>query len=295
MNTNLRILVGLVLLGGLVLAHDATAQRGGAATRLRPATRPVTPVITSTPTPTANTPLDPFQTYAGVFLSDCANPNSARLTVSGGVLTFLDGERRVSGSRLMNSNSPAAVVDDHTLVGEVAGNGTMRFIAIRDASGEYMTIEGDPGVLDALGPDARRLQFRRCDTAVGAVPTGVTPAGKTTTPVINGPAMMTDSKFRTTYTKTLGFRARDPWLSTLEGPGPATRTVKIDGRNYVLVSSCKEHDCNKRNVVVLYSAAQNVVYGKLYEAGTMSYLGSPPATVARQLDALWKEAWRPEP
>src|SRR5262245_14850077 len=108
MNAFFRPMVGLVLTGALVLAvaPPAAAQSRGRVRGSRPVAQVVTPAPNALP--------DPFQTYAGTFLSDCTNANSARLTVVGGVLTFIDGERRVSGTRIltMASDGSAPPVTD---------------------------------------------------------------------------------------------------------------------------------------------------------------------------------------
>ncbi len=61
------------------------------------------------------------------------------------------------------------------------------------------------------------------------------------------------------YHKTLGTNVKEPWLARLDGPSPQTRKVKVAGAEYVLVSSCKPHDCANHNTVLLYSASRGIV------------------------------------
>jgi len=49
--------------------------------------------------------------------------------------------------------------------------------------------------------------------------------------------------------------------------GRARSETKLNwphGTEYLLASACKDHDCADNNTVLLYSAAQGVVYGKVY-------------------------------
>jgi hypothetical protein len=63
----------------------------------------------------------------------------------------------------------------------------------------------------------------------------------------------------------------------------------------VLLSACKNHDCADYNTVQLYSAAQDVVYGKVYQRGSSTLIGSPPPAVVPALEGLWKKEWRSQP
>jgi len=44
--------------------------------------------------------------------------------------------------------------------------------------------------------------------------------------------------------------------------------------------------------VLLYSAAQGVVYGKVYRQRSSTLIGAPPLAVASELDRLWQAEWR---
>jgi len=44
--------------------------------------------------------------------------------------------------------------------------------------------------------------------------------------------------------------------------------------------------------VLLYSAANGVVYGTIYEGGKATLIGAPPPAVAAELEKLWKTEWR---
>ena len=55
------------------------------------------------------------------------------------------------------------------------------------------------------------------------------------------------------------------------------------GTEYLLASACKDHD---NNTVLLYSATQGVVYGKVYRQRRSILIG------ASELDRLWQAEWR---
>jgi hypothetical protein len=55
------------------------------------------------------------------------------------------------------------------------------------------------------------------------------------------------------------------------------------------------HDCYENNVVFLYSARQNLVYGKVYHGGKSTLIGEPPPEVAKDLERLWQELFRSNP
>ena len=65
------------------------------------------------------------------------------------------------------------------------------------------------------------------------------------------------------------------------------------GTEYLLARACKDHDCADNNTVLLYSAVQGVVYGKVYRQRRSTLIGAPPPAVASKLDRLWQAEWRP--
>ncbi|MBK9471583.1 MAG: hypothetical protein IPO18_04775 [bacterium] len=84
----------------------------------------------------------------------------------------------------------------------------------------------------------------------------------------------------------------EPWLTDLDGPSALNRIVTVDAEEYVLASACKNHDCAENNLVLLYSAQQDLVYGLVYRNGASTLLGAPPPTVAQALETFWWRAFR---
>ena len=48
-------------------------------------------------------------------------------------------------------------------------------------------------------------------------------------------------------------------------------------------------------MVVLYSSAKKVAYGKVYMAGKSSMFGNPPPPVAKEIGEYWRLTYRANP
>ena len=107
--------------------------------------------------------------------------------------------------------------------------------------------------------------------------------------------VLLDPKVKAAYYRALGKLTSEPWLAKLDGPSPQNKRVKVAGADYVLMSSCKNHDCAENNAVLLYSSAENAMYGKVYQRGRSTLIGAPSPAVATELDRLWKSEWRSPP
>jgi len=55
---------------------------------------------------------------------------------------------------------------------------------------------------------------------------------------------------------------------------------------------CKNHDCYDNSMVLLYAAASQTVYGKVFHRGRSTLVGAPPAPVTVELERLWKATYR---
>ena len=106
--------------------------------------------------------------------------------------------------------------------------------------------------------------------------------------------LLYDPKAKAGYIKALGPLAKEPWLAKLDGPSPQNRPVRVANSDFVLVAVCKNRDCSDHNTVLLWSAP-DVVYGKVYQRGKSTLIGSPPPAVASELEKLWKSEWRSQP
>lgn len=103
-------------------------------------------------------------------------------------------------------------------------------------------------------------------------------------------ALMVDKPFMAIYRKALGRKDKEPWL--VDGPETQHKNVEIEGTTYVVATSCKPHDCGDNTILVLYSAAKKVVYGKIVRPGDARLLGAPPPAVSAALEREWTLEFR---
>jgi hypothetical protein len=238
---------------------------------------------------------DTLKQYGGTYSSDCRNPAAPRGTVFADALVVLEGDKRTAGGNVQAAysyfgQSPPPYYEV-ALLSEVRGSGQLMFIVYRDKSGQYMKLDGDAKVLAALGKALSTHKYRHCDPSrkVTAVPPAGAPQSASAG---DAGLLLLDPKFKSAYYKALGPRVKESWLTKFDGPSPETRKVKVAGREYVLAGSCKNHDCADNNVVLLYSAADGAVYGKIFARGKSILIGSPPPAVAAELERLWVSEWR---
>lgn len=104
--------------------------------------------------------------------------------------------------------------------------------------------------------------------------------------------LLYNPRAKATYFNALGPLVKGPWLANLDGPSNEFRPVKVNGADYMLGSTCKNHDCHDHTVVLLWLGEQNVVYGKVVQKGRSTLIGSPPPAVAAELEKLWKSEFR---
>ena len=178
------------------------------------------------------------------------------------------------------------------LLSEVPGGMQLLAIVYRDKAGQYITLDGDPKVRANLGKALRVYKYRLCDAAKMKPATAPSAPRPPSEPAVDAGGMLLDPKFKSAYHRALGAKIKVPWLAKLDGPSPLTKKLKVAGTEYVLVSSCKNHDCADNNTVVLYSTVQGMVYGKIYERGKTTLIGAPPPAVVQELERLWRAEWR---
>ena len=104
--------------------------------------------------------------------------------------------------------------------------------------------------------------------------------------------LVKDARFNHAYKAALGPKAKEPWLAKLDGPSNEAKKVRVGGRDYLFVHSCKQRACDTHNVVLLYSTATGVVYGKISENRKTTFIGKPPADVKTELGKLYAKEFR---
>jgi len=229
--------------------------------------------------------------YGGVLAPECGNYLLPQLLYLGDSLVVREGGKailtglNVKAARAHFGATPPPEFEA-AFTSEVAGSGALVFVFYRNASGLFAEIEGGPKVMAAVPAALKGKRVRHCDPNRNLAP-GTKP------PVEIGPSdLLRDAKFRRSYAQALGPLAKEPWLMQLDGPAQSVQKVRIGGNEYQLVSVCKNHDCYDNNMVLLYAAASETVYGKVNQRGRAVLVGAPPAPVAAELERLWRATYR---
>lgn len=242
---------------------------------------------------------DTFKHYGGTFMSNCDDNASPRLTLFEDAIVFVQGNRRVAGANVQPAaawygNSPP---DGYrmTFLSDTPDGKQLVLAIYEDESGKrYAMLDGD-----AIEPSlAGTKKFFACAGPGSKGRTAAVkpaPAPPPSEDPMDAAGMLTVPKFKAAYRKALGTRAKTPWLAKLDGPSPQARKVTVAGNEYLLLASCKNHECDENNLVLLWSAPRGIVYGMIHEGGKSAHIGRPPAAVAKELGGLWRAEWRSQP
>ncbi|MES2957589.1 MAG: Ivy family c-type lysozyme inhibitor [Pseudomonadota bacterium] len=248
-----------------------------------------------------------MQPYLGVLAPDCSNYMLPQLKHLGDSLVVQDGGKAVLTGRNVKpvpkhfGASPPPEFET-AFTSEVAGGEALVFVYYRSASGLFAAVEGGPKVMAALPAAFKGKRARHCDPNRNAVPgAGVPDAQAKADPnkfkgyaltELGASGLLYNPKAKATYYKALGPLTKESWLAKLDGPSSENKAIKVAGADFVLIATCKNHDCFENNVVLLFSGPQDVVYGKVYQRGKSTLIGSPPPAVVTELEKLWKSEFR---
>jgi hypothetical protein len=257
----------------------------------------------------AQTTLDPatLNIYGGIYSPDCRNPTTPRLRVLPDALLMekngappITGHNPHADRALLGPNPPpgyqVALVSE---VGKAPQIVHLVFVVYRDQGGTYISLDGDGNVRPAMGA-MLTWKFRRCDSS-GKTGLGISaPASPPKpvaslvpkppkTPIKSNYFLMQDKPFLALLRKALGPKVKEGWL--VDGPETAGKTVEVEGTEYLVATVCQPQDCGDNTLVLLYSAAQKQVYGKLVRPNASRLLGAPPPAVAAALDGVWASEW----
>jgi len=232
-----------------------------------------------------------MQRYGGVLAPECGNYLLPQLLYLGDSLVVRNGGKPVLTGRHVKAvpayfGTAKPPEFETALTSETAGGEKLVFVFYRNASGLFVTVEGAPKVMAAVPSTLKGTRVRHCDPNRNLAP-GTKPPEE-----IYPGVLLKDAKFKRPYLQALGPLASEPWLTELDGPAQAVRNVQVAGREYQLVSVCKNHDCYDNNLVLLYAAATPTIYAKVLQRGRPILIGSPPAPVASELERLWKATYR---
>jgi hypothetical protein len=236
----------------------------------------------------------------------------AQLKYLGDSLVVQDGGKAVLTGRNVKPapayfGASAPPEFETALTSEIARGEALVFVFYRNASGLFATVEGGPKVMSALPAALKGKRARHCDPNRNAAPgaaaaaAGGSAAGTGNSARIfkgyaltelSASGLLYNARAREIYHKALGPLVKEPWLARLDGPSSEGRAMKVANDEYVMLYTCKNHDCHDHNVVLLWSGVQDVVYGQVHQKGKSTLIGNPPPAVAAELDKIWKKQFR---
>ncbi|HMO47611.1 MAG TPA: Ivy family c-type lysozyme inhibitor [Rubrivivax sp.] len=238
---------------------------------------------------TAQTNQKLMQTLGGVYAPDCSSYLLPQLKFLGDTLVVQDQGRALLTGRKVRP-APAGAFGPTGLVAaltsEVAPGESMDFVFTRDASGLYVTVDGNPRVMQTLPAALHGKRIRHCDPNRNAAPGGVPAAPPNPWDLLQDPA------FKQAYLRALGPLASESWLARLSGPASPVRTLQLAGTDYELAAVCKPHDCCEHNLVLLWAPGTRSVYGRVVQGARVTLIGAPPPPLAAELERLWQAEYR---
>ena len=78
---------------------------------------------------------------------------------------------------------------------------------------------------------------------------------------LSAAGLLYNAKAKEIYYNALGPLVKEPWLAKLDGP--SSEGNEGGNADYVMLYTCKNHDCYDNNVVLLWSGIQNVCTARL--------------------------------
>jgi hypothetical protein len=248
--------------------------------------------------------------WLGVLAPDCSNYMLPQLKNLGDSLVVQDGGKAVLTGRnvkpapkYFGATPPPEF--ETAFTSEAAGGEALVFVYYRNASGLFAAVEGGPKVMAALPAAFKGKRSRHCDPNRNAVPGAGVPSEQAKADPnkfkgyalteLSAAGLLYNAKAKEIYYKALGPLVKEPWLAKLDGPSSEGQAMKVADADYVMLYTCKNHDCYDNNVVLLWSGVQDVVYGKVVQRGKSTLIGNPPPAVAADLEKLWKKQFRSQP
>jgi hypothetical protein len=255
-----------------------------------------------------------MQRYGGVLAPDCSNYMLPQLKYLGDSLVVQDAGKAVLTGRNVKAaptyfgTTPPPEFET-ALTSEVAGGEALVFVFYRNASGLFAAVEGGPKVIAALPAAFKGKRARHCDPNRNAAPGAASVAAAGGAAIagtgnsakifkgyalteLSAAGLLYNAKAKEIYYMALGPLVKEPWLAELDGPSSEGQAMKVADDDYVMLYTCKNHDCYDNNVVLLWSGIQNVVYGKVNQKGKFTLIGNPPPAVAAELEKIWKKQFR---
>jgi Inhibitor of vertebrate lysozyme (Ivy) len=251
-----------------------------------------------------------MQPWLGVLAPDCSNYLLPQLKHLGDSLVVQDGGKAVLTGRNVKPvpkhfGATPPPEFETAFTSEAAGGEALVFVYYRNASGLFAAVEGGPKVMAALPAAFKGKRSRHCDPNRNAVPGAGVPSEQAKADPnkfkgyalteLSASGLLYNAKAKEVYYKALGPLVKESWLAKLDGPSSEGQAMKVADSDYVMLYTCKNHDCYDNNVVLLWSGMQKVVYGKVYQKGKSTLIGNPAPAVAAELEKLWKKQFRSQP
>jgi hypothetical protein len=257
-----------------------------------------------------------MQPWLGVLAPDCSNYLLPQLKHLGDSLVVQDGGKAVligrnvkPAPKYFGATPPPEF--ETAFTSEVAGGEALVFVYYRNASGLFAAVEGGPKVMAALPAAFKGKRSRHCDPNRNVAPGATAAAAGTAASAgtgnsakifkgyalteLSAAGLLYNAKAKEIYYKALGPLVKESWLAKLDGPSSEGQAMKVANDDYVMLYTCKNHDCYDNNVVLLWSGIQNFVYGKVNQKGKSTLIGNPPPAVAAELEKIWKKQFRSQP
>jgi len=100
--------------------------------------------------------------------------------------------------------------------------------------------------------------------AVSAPPASPQPSSSQSDTMMGAPELLNDAKFKSAYYRAWSEGQRE-LASQARRSRPFGKKIKVAGTEYLFASFCKNRDCEDNNAVLLYSAQNGTVYGKILD------------------------------
>ncbi len=256
-----------------------------------------------------------MQPYGGVLAPDCSNYMLPQLKYLGDSLVVQDGGKAVLTGRNVKAaptyfGATPPPEFETALTSEVAGGEALVFVFYRNASGLFAAVEGGPKVMAALPAAFKGKRARHCDPNRNAAPAERQPRRASSvsrhgnsTKIFKGYALtelsaaglLYNAKAKEIYYKALGPLVKESWLAKLDGPSSEGQAMKVANDDYVMLYTCKNHDCYDNNVVLLWSGIQRRRVRQGLSEGQVDLDRQPTAGSRGRTREAVEEAFRSQP
>jgi hypothetical protein len=98
-------------------------------------------------------------------------------------------------------------------------------------------------------------------------------------------------EFRNSYLPLIGPRVKEKWLKTLSGPSSPAQLFQSDHEKLIAVNSCKQHNCDRQYILILFDPVTYQSWALLSENGVVSWFGNPTHSMKVLLRSIERITW----